>query len=321
MKTVVRRALRGLVCALGIAATAVHAQWPEHPVRIVVPTPAGGAADTIARAIGHVLGARLGQPVVILNRPGAAGNIGTVQVARSPADGYTLLMSSVSMAVNPSMYANIGYDPIKDLTPVAMSGIVPNVIFVHPDLKAHTLADLFKLARSEPVAYASPGNGTSSHLAAELLFRTLAKVDIMHVPYAPATSVNAVLGAQVMAGSAAASSVVPLVKAGRLRALAVTGAQRTGHLPDVPTVAESGFKGFDATTWFALFAPSGVPADVLDKLNEAINAALASPELKKTFDLQAIDTSVMTRPALQTFVKSEVDRWSTLVRDLGIKAN
>lgn len=321
MRRFFKRILRGLLISAGLVLAPAHAQWPEHPIRIVVPTPPGGAADTIARAIGNVLSPKLGQPVVILNRPGAAGNIGTVQVARAQADGYTLLMSSVSMAVNPSMYADIGYDPIQDLTPVAMAGIVPNVIFVHPSVKADSLSDLLKLTRSEQMAYSSPGNGTSSHLAAELLFRTLTKTEILHVPYAPATSVSAVLGSQVLVGTAAATSVVPLSKAGRLRALAVTSAQRTNHLPDVPTVAESGFNGFDATTWFALFAPSGVPPAILDRLNEAINTALSTPELKKTFDMQAVETSIMTRPALQGYIKSEVDRWSKLVRELGIKAN
>ncbi len=321
MKHAFKKVWNGLLLAAGLGMANAHAEWPDHPIRIVVPTPAGGAADTIARAIGNAITTPLGQPVLIINRPGAAGNIGTVQVARSPADGYTFLMSSVSMAVNPSMYPNIGYDPIKDLTPVAMAGIVPNVFFVHPDVKANSLAELLKLTRTEQLAYASPGNGTSSHLAAELLFRTMAKTDIMHVPYAPATSVTAVLGAQVPVGVATASSVVAMAKAGRLRALAVTSAQRASQLPDVPTAVETGFKGFDASTWFALFAPSGVPAPVLDKLNEAINAAVVNPEFRKSFELQSIEASVMTRPALQTFVKSEVDRWSALVRDLGIKAN
>jgi tripartite-type tricarboxylate transporter receptor subunit TctC len=321
MKYALKKAWRGLLLAVALCMVNAHAEWPEHPVRIVVPTPAGGAADTIARAIGNALSASFGQSVVILNRPGAAGNIGTVQVARSPADGYTFLMSSVSMAVNPSLYANIGYDPLKDLTPVAMAGIVPNVFFVHPDVKVSSLAELLTLTRTEKLAYASPGNGTSSHLAAELMFRVLAKTDILHVPYAPATSVTAVLGAQVQVGVAAASSVVPMVKSGRLKALAVTSAHRSSQLPDVPTVGEASFAGFDASTWFVLFAPSGVPAHILDKLNESINAAVASSDLKKSLEQQSIETSAINRLALQSFVKSEVGRWSVLVRDLGIKAN
>jgi tripartite-type tricarboxylate transporter receptor subunit TctC len=309
-----------LLCAAVVAGPA-WAQWPERPIKIVVPTPPGGAADTLARTLAHSLAPKLGQPVVIENKPGAAGNIGTVQVARAPADGYTLLMSSVSMAVNPAMYANIGYDPIKDLAPVGMAGIVPNAFFVHPDVKATTLRELLELAKREKLAYSSPGNGTSSHLAAELLFRNLAKVDLLHAPHAPATSVNAVTGGHVQVGSAAASSVIQLTRVGRLRTLALSGRQRSAQFPGVPTVAESGFADFDATSWFALFAPAAVPPVVLDRLNAAINETLTTQAVREAFEAQAIEISPMGRKTLQSHVQREVDRWGRLVRELGIKAD
>lgn len=269
-------------CMAALAVTA-HAAWPERPIRVVIPTPAGGSADVIGRTIGTELSARLGQAIVIDNKPGAAGNIGAALVAKAPADGYTLLLHAVSLTVNPWLYKDPGYDLDKSFAPVAMLGIAPNILFVAPSVQASNLAQLVALAKTEKLAFASSGNGTTTHLGAEMFFRE-AGLDVMHVPYAPGTGLMAVAGSQVPIGSAAIPPVVQLAKTGKVKAIAVTSAKRSGALPDVPTVAESGYPGFEATTWFALFAPVGTPEPILDRLNKEIEQALGTQGVKSVYE-------------------------------------
>jgi len=263
----------------------------------------------------------LGQPVVIENRPGAGGNIGTVAVARSAPDGHTLLMHSVAYSVNPSLYGKAGYEVGKELVGVVMAAVSPNILYVHPSVKANDLPELLALARSDKLAYASSGNGTTTHLGAELLFRTLAKVDITHAPYAPASAATAVVSGQVPIGSTSIPPVVQLAKAGKVRPIAVTSLKRSGALPHVPTVAELGYPGFEANTWFAILAPQGTPADVLDRLNTEINRILQNKALVEGFSAQSLETVRMDRPALDSYLASEARKWAGVVQQTGAKVD
>ena len=317
MKTWIQWCFAGLVFSLGAA----QAAYPDKPIKIVVAFPPGSSTDIVARALGQPLSEAMGQPVVIENRPGAGGNIGTQAVARSTPDGYTFLMHSVAYSVNPSLYSKAGYDVGKELTGVAMAAVSPNIIYVHPSVKANTLKDLLMLAPSEKLSYASSGNGTTTHLGAELLFRNLAKVDILHVPHAPASAANAVVSGQVPIGSTSIPPVVQLAKAGKVRALAVTSSKRSGALPDVPTVAELGYPGFEANTWFAMLAPAGTPKDVLDRINNEINKILQNKALNEGFAAQSLETVRMDRTTLDNYISSEAKKWAQVVQQTGAKVD
>jgi tripartite-type tricarboxylate transporter receptor subunit TctC len=317
VKALIKWCFAGLVFSLGAA----HAAYPDKPIKIVVAFPPGSSTDIVARALAQPLGEVMGQPVVIENRPGAGGNIGTQAVARSAPDGYTFLMHSVAYSVNPSLYSKAGYDVGKELTGVAMAAVSPNIIYVHPSVKANTLKELLMLAPSEKLSYASSGNGTTTHLGAELLFRNLAKVDILHVPHAPASAANAVVSGQVPIGSTSIPPVVQLAKAGKVRALAVTSSKRSGALPDVPTVAELGYPGFEANTWFAMLAPAGTPKDVLDRVNTEINKILQNKALNEGFAAQSLETVRMDRPTLDNYIGSEARKWGQVVQQTGAKVD
>jgi len=303
------------------AAVQVQAAYPDRPVKIVMAFPPGSSTDIVARALSQPLSEALGQPVVIENRPGAGGNIGTVAVARSAPDGHTLLMHSVAYSVNPSLYGKAGYEVGKELVGVVMAAVSPNILYVHPSVKANDLPELLALARSDKLAYASSGNGTTTHLGAELLFRTLAKVDITHAPYAPASAATAVVSGQVPIGSTSIPPVVQLAKAGKVRPIAVTSLKRSGALPHVPTVAELGYPGFEANTWFAILAPQGTPADVLDRLNTEINRILQNKALVEGFSAQSLETVRMDRPALDSYLASEARKWAGVVQQTGAKVD
>ncbi|MFN5776102.1 MAG: tripartite tricarboxylate transporter substrate binding protein [Burkholderiaceae bacterium] len=303
------------------AAVQVQAAYPDRPVKIVVAFPPGSSTDIVARALSQPLSEALGQPVVIENRPGAGGNIGTVAVARSAPDGHTLLMHSVAYSVNPSLYGKAGYEVGKELVGVVMAAVSPNILYVHPSVKANDLPELLALARSDKLAYASSGNGTTTHLGAELLFRTLAKVDITHAPYAPASAATAVVSGQVPIGSTSIPPVVQQAKAGKVRPIAVTSLKRSGALPHVPTVAELGYPGFEANTWFAILAPQGTPADVLDRLNTEINRILQNKALVEGFSAQSLETVRMDRPALDSYLASEARKWAGVVQQTGAKVD
>ena len=307
----------GLALIIGTA----HAAYPDKPIKIIVAFPPGSSTDIVARTLAQPLSEALGQPVVIENRPGAGGNIGTLAVARSAADGYTFLMHSVAYSVNPSLYSKAGYEVGKDLTGVAMAAVSPNIIYVHPSVKANDLKELLALARTDKLSYASSGNGTTTHLGAELLFKNLAKADILHVPYAPATAANAVVSGQVPVGSTSIPPVVQLVKAGKVRALAVTSVKRSGALPDVPTVAESGYPGFEANTWFAMLAPSAAPPEVLDRLNLEINKILQNRGINEGFAAQSLEAVRMDRPALDAYIAGEAKKWGGVVQQTGARVD
>jgi tripartite-type tricarboxylate transporter receptor subunit TctC len=263
----------------------------------------------------------LGQPVVIENKPGAGGNIATVGVARSAPDGYTFLMHSVAYAVNPSLYSKAGYEVGKELSAVALAAVSPNILFVHPSVKANTLAELLALSKTDKLSYASSGNGTTTHLGAELLFRNLAKVDVQHVPYAPASAANAVVSGQVPLGSTSIPPVVQLAKAGKVRPIAVTSLKRSGALPDVPTVAELGYPGFEANTWFAMFAPQGTPEDVLQRVNAEVNRILQTRGVSEGFAAQSLEAIRMDRATLEAYMAAEAKKWAGVVQLTGAKVD
>ena len=296
-----------------------HAAFPDKPIRIIVAFAPGSSTDIVARLVGEQLSASLGQPVIVENKPGAGGNIATQVVMNAPADGYTLLFHSVAYAVNPSLFSNAGYDPATDLQPVAMGAFTPNLLYVHPDVKATTLAELLALARTSPMAYASSGNGTTTQLGAEWLFRGFAKVDITHVPFQPAAATNAVVSGQVPIASTSMPPAVPFVKTGKVRPIAVMSLKRSPALPDVPTVAELGYKDFEANTWFALFAPAKTPPAVLDQLNAEVNKALGVKSVQDRFETLSLEASRMDRPTLRRYIDGEVTKWGRLVKELGVK--
>ena len=316
-----RTALTCWLAGLFMAATAAQAAYPDKPIRLVVAFPPGSSTDIVARALGQPLSEAMGQPVVIDNRPGAGGNIGTVAVARAAPDGYTFLMHSVAYSVNPSLYSKAGYDVGKELTGVAMAAVSPNIIYVHPSVKAGSLKELLALAPTEKLSYASSGNGTTTHLGAELLFRNLAKVDILHVPHAPASAANAVISGQVPVGSTSIPPVVQLAKAGKVRPLAVTSSKRSSALPDVPTVAELGYPGFEANTWFAMLAPAGTPREVLDRVNTEVNKILQNKALNEGFAAQSLETVRMDRATLDAYLSAEARKWGQVVQQTGAKVD
>jgi len=310
------------ICALALFAGVgpAHAAFPEKPIKLLVAFAPGSSTDIVARLVAEPLAASLGQPVVVENKPGAGGNIATQAVMNSPADGYTLLFHSVAYSVNPSLYANAGYDALTDLQPVALGGVTPNLLYVHPDVKARNLAELVALAKTNKLAYASSGIGTTTHLGAELLFRVLAKVDVTHVPFQPAAATNAVVSGQVPIASTSMPPAVPFAKSGKVRPIAVMSAKRSPALPDVPTVAESGYKDFEASTWFIVAAPAKTPAAVLDQLNVEINKALGQKAVQDRFEALSLEAHKLDRTALRRYLEGEVAKWGRLVKDYGIKA-
>jgi tripartite-type tricarboxylate transporter receptor subunit TctC len=291
--------------------------FPDKPIRIVVAFAPGSSTDILARTLVAPLSQALGQPVVVENKPGAGGNIATVQVAKSAPDGYTLLMHSVAYSVNPTLFKNAGYDPIKDLAAVALPAVSPNILYVHPSVKANNLKELIDLMRKETMSYASSGNGTTTHLGAELLFRSLLNVDATHVPYQPAAAANAVVSGQVPIGSTSMPPVVQLAKAGKVRALAVTSRKRSAALPDIPTVEELGFSNFEANTWFGLFAPAGTPLEVLEKLNQEVSKALNNKSLQDGFAALSLNIELMSRSEMSVYVANEVSKWGKVVKQTG----
>jgi tripartite-type tricarboxylate transporter receptor subunit TctC len=314
--------MKPFILSVALACVALfpaHAGYPDKPVKLLVAFAAGSSTDIVARLIAEQLQTALGQPVVVENKPGAGGNIATQQVMNAPADGYTLLIHSVAYAVNPSLFANAGYVAGKDLQAVAMAAVTPNLIYVHPDVKAGNLAELLALAKSGRLSYASSGNGTTTHLGAEWLFRALAKVDITHVPFQPAAATNAVVSGQVPIASTSMPPAVPFVKSGKVRPIAVMSLKRSPQLPDVPTVAELGYPGFEANTWFAIFAPARTPPAVLDQLNAEINKALSAKAVLDRFEALSLEAQRLDRGATHRYIDSEVLKWGQLVRDIGVK--
>ena len=305
-----------MLCTLSLPG---RAAFPDKAIKLVVAFAPASSTDIVARLIAEQMTASLGQTVVVENKPGAGGNIATQQVMNAPADGYTLLIHSVAVSVNQSLFANAGYELMRDLQPVAMAAVTPNLIYVHPEVKATTLPELLALAREGKLSYASSGNGTTTHLGAEWLFRALAKVDITHVPFQPAAATNAVVSGQVPVASTSMPPAVPFVKSGKVRPIAVMSSKRSPALPEVPTVAELGYAGFEANTWFAIFAPAKTPPAVLDQLNAEVNKALGAKAVQDKFEQLSLEAQRLDRAATRRYVEGEVAKWGKLVKDIGVK--
>jgi tripartite-type tricarboxylate transporter receptor subunit TctC len=298
------------------------AQFPSKPIRIVVPYPPGGGADVVARFIAPKMAESLGQPVVVENRPGAAGNIGADQVAKSAPDGYTLLLHTSTVAMSPAL-GKLPYDLLRDLAPVAHVAETAMVIAVHPSVPARGLPELIELARKSPgkLAYSTCGNASPMHLAGELL-KMQTGIDLVHVPYkgcAPALA--DVLGGQVAIAFNTISNTVAQEKGGKLRILAVASRERSQQFPSLPTVAEAGIAGYEAAIWFGMFAPAGTPREVISKINAEANRAAATPEVRERLAAQYYDLRGGSAEQFGEFVRNEVARWSKVIRDASIKGD
>lgn len=296
--------------------------WPAKPIKWVVPFPPGGAMDVIARTLGEKAGRTLGQPFVIENRPGAGGNIGADAVAKSPADGYTIMITSIGMATNKALYPRLSYDPQKDFAPVSLLAVVPNVLVVNASKTADkSVADVIARAKRDPgkLTYASAGNGTSIHLAGEV-FASMAGLDLLHVPYkGSGPAVTDMLGGQVDLMFDSITSARPHIQAGKLRALGVTSAKRSATLPDVPTIAEAGVPGYEVSPWFAVFAPAGTPQAIVAKINAALIDAMKQPDTVAKFETIGAEPIGSTPQQLATHLDKELARWGKLIKERNIR--
>lgn len=309
---------------LGVACPApAQAPYPSRPIRLVVPFPPGGTADIFARLVGERIAVALGQPVVIENAGGAGGNVGAARVAAAEPDGYVLLMGTVGThAINPTLYARMPYDALNDFTPVAYVAGAPNLMVVSPKtVRAGSVQAFVAEAKAKPAPFTmgSSGHGTSTHLSGEM-FKQATGIDLVHVPFrGSAPAVTALIGGQIDVIFDTLPASIEHARAGSVRALAVTSAARSAALPDMPTLAESGLQGFEATSWFALFVPRGTPADIARRLNQEVARALAQPDLAQRFAEIGGETRAMTPEALTAFVRAEHEKWAKVVRSSGAR--
>ena len=314
-------ALLGLL--LGLALPVAQAQtgnWPTKPVKIVVTFPPGGAPDTLARILADKWGQSLGQVITVDNKPGAGGNIGSDFVAKSAGDGATLLIATVGThAINPALYANMPYNHVKDFTPISFLAATPNLLVVNNAVPVKNVKELIALAAKTPLTFGSSGSGTSIHLSGEL-FNTLAGVKMQHIPYkGRAQAVPDLLGGRITMIFDNMPSALPLVKSGDVRAIAVTSATRSAAAPDIPTIAESGLPGFEASSWFALMAPAGLPKDLLARINAETLRVMAMPDVKEKLALLGLDLAPGSPEALASHIQSETLKWAKVVKESGAK--
>jgi tripartite-type tricarboxylate transporter receptor subunit TctC len=317
------RALTALAIAC-IASAAMAQAWPSKPIRYIVPFAPGGTTDILARTIADPLGKALGVPVIVDNKPGAGGGVGAAEVAKAPADGYTIMGGTISThAINASLYSSLPYDPVKDFVPITLIARVPNMLVINNDVPAKTVAELIKLMKANPGkwSFASSGNGTSQHLSGEL-FKSMAGVEMQHVPYKGSPpALNDVMGGQVNMTFDNITTAWALAKGGKLRALAVTTAKRSSVAPEVPTLAESGLPGYEIGSWQGVFAPAATPPDIVKRLNAEIVKIIKSPDVqKKLIDLGAEPVGDSPEE-FAIFVKAEVAKWGDVVRKSGAKVD
>ena len=318
------RSLVSALAAAGALPSALVAQpgapapWPTHPVRLIVAFAPAGPADIVARLLAEPLGKALGTSIVIENRAGAGGSLGSAAVARAEPDGYTILVNTSSYAVNPAMHRKQTFDAEKDLTLAALVGSSPNLIVASPKLAATTLKEVIAAAGSGNFNYGTAGAGTTPHLSAEYLFKVLARVDVTHVPFQGAgPALSAVMGGQVQLGSVALPAAVELVRSGGVRGLAVTSARRSPSMPEVPTVAESGFPGFEDVTWVGLFVPAKTPAAIVDRINRELGRIQATPDFQAKLAANGFEVAGGTVPEVQAFLKADLRKWARIVKETG----
>ncbi len=311
-----------LIAALAVVASAPAAaqSYPTKPIRLVVPFAPGGGTDIVARVLTQRLNEALGQPVVADNRGGAGSTVGTDIVCKAPPDGYTLLLGNISLAFNAWLYKSLPYNALKDLAPVSMVAVQPNIVVIHPSVPAKSIREFTDYARAHPgkLSFASAGAGSGTHLAGELLKDRL-KIDMLHVPYkGTGPAVTDLIGGQVQVMISTFASALPHVKSGRLRALGVTSARRSPATPDVPTLMESGVPDYEYSTWYALFMPAGTPRAIIDKINQVARQALAADDMKQKFDAQGVDAWSSTAAELGAYLRAETEKWGKVVRAAGI---
>lgn len=308
---------------ISLAAGAQGPAYPTKPIHLIVPTSAGGGADALARAVGPRLSQALGQPVVIENKAGAAGNIAAEQVAKAPPDGYTLLVGAIApLAINPTLF-KLPYDPMRDFAPITGGVVFGNVLVAHPSVSANNVQELIALAKARPgsLNYGSAGPGTAGHLAGELL-ADMAHVNLVHIPYkGGGPAMSDLLGGQTQLIFASPPSAIAYIKAGRLKALGVTGAQRIGSLPDVPTIAESALAGYEAINWYCFVAPAKTPKEIVTRLNQELRKALESAEIREILVGQGMEPAPSTPEELSAFMQSEIVKWRKVIKDRKIAAD
>ena len=311
-------ALLGAMIALPLGAQS----YPARPLRFILPFPAGGPTDLLGRIIGQKFAVQLGQPVVPENRPGAGGNVGTEYGAKQPADGYAIVLASPSLAISPSLYKKLGYDPVKDFTSVSMVAQIPNVLLVHPSVPVKTLMELVRLAKANPgkLNFGSGGLGTSNHLGSEL-FKSLAGVNIVHIPYKGSNeAMVGMMGGHVDMVVIGVPPTLPHIKAGRVKPLAVLATERLAYLPNVPTAKEAGIANYEVTTWYDLIVPAGTPREIVTRLNAEWIRIAEMPDTRERMQTAGFEPMTSTPEQAAEFVKTEIVRWAKVIRDANLKA-
>lgn len=313
-------ALAALIAGLA-AQTAPAQNYPTRAIRLVVPSSPGGGTDITGRILAQKLSEQLGQQVVVDNRAGAGTTIGNDLVAKSAPDGYTLLMGISTLAINPSMYAKLPYDALRDFAPISQAVAVPNILTVHPSVPAKTVKEFIALAKAKPgsLTFGSAGLGTSPHLSGEL-FKTLTRIDMVHVPFkGSGQSVISLLAGEIGANFPSVPTAISYIKAGRLRALGVTTVKRTQALPDVPSIEEAGLAGYEATQWFGVLAPAATPRAIIERLYQEVSRALRAPEVKERLNAEGAEVVASTPEEFAGYIKSETEKWTRVIKAAGIK--
>jgi tripartite-type tricarboxylate transporter receptor subunit TctC len=318
------RAALALLLGICISAGAfAQESWPSRPIRFILPFPPGGGTDILGRVIADRLSASLGQPVVIENRGGAGGNVGAEAAAKAAPDGYTIVLVAPSLAISPTLYAKLNYDPVRDFAPVSLVATVPNVMVTHPSVAAPTLQEFIALAKSKPggMNFGSGGNGTSNHLAGEL-FNLVTGTKLVHIPYKGVNlAMNDVLSGEIHLVVIGIPAAAPHIKSGKLRALALIAPQRSRTLPEVPTNAEVGLPDFEVTTWYGVLAPAGTPRPIVARLNAELVRIMHAGELKERLDAMGTEPRTSTPEEFAAYIRQEIDKWGDVIRKAGLKAD
>lgn len=307
-----------LACAPGAA---IAQEYPVKPIRLIVGFPPGGGADIVARQLTPKLGEQLGQQVVIDNRAGAAGNLALELLAKAPADGYSIMLTTPTVTINPALYPKVGYDPVRDFAPVSLVATTVYILVVHPSLPVRSVKELLALARSKPgqLNYSSGGNGAAAHLAGEL-FRSMTRIDIVHVPYKGiAPALVAVLSGEAQLTFGSQPAALPHMKQAKLRGLAVTSAKRSAFTPDLPSIAEAGVPGYETTAWYGILAPGKTPREIVARLNTEFGKALSSPDIKSALTQQSFETVTGTPDQFATLIADELVKWRKVVKSSGMR--